>query len=237
MIIYDAKTFPQGSSAWVKKRLGKVTASEFHKIVTPTGKLSSQADKYAYRLIAEELMGQPAQDLSGLEWIERGVALEPRAVQLYEFEHDVITTEIGSIFTDDGEIGCSPDRLVGSDGLLEIKCCSPQVHIQYMIEGPDEKYRPQVQGQLLVSERRWADFLSYNPFMPRVLVRTPRDEPYIALLRKSLIEFVAIKKEMMAKILSMGAFTFPEPIIDVAEKELGKTAGEEYGPDDYINAG
>lgn len=237
MIHLTPDKYPQGSSLWVKARLGKPTASEFYRIVTPTGKLSSQADKYAYRLIYEELSKQPAQDLEGLEWIERGKEMEPKALIAYEFENEILTTECGLITTDDGEIGASPDRLVGEDGLLEIKCPSPQVHIQYMIEGPGDKYRPQVQGQLMVSEKSWADFMSFHPWMPRVLLRTPRDEPYIALLRKSLADFVELKKEMMAKILSMGVFTFPEPIIDVVEKELGRTAGEEYAPEDYLSAG
>lgn len=237
MITYGPDTHPQGSVAWIKARLGLPTASEFHKIVTPTGKLSSQADKYAYRLIYEALSGQPAQDLEGLEWIERGREMEPKALMAYEFENDVVTQEIGFITTDDGEIGCSPDRLVGVNGLLELKCPSPQMHIQYMAEGPGDKYQPQVQGQLLVSDRSFVDFMSFHPWMPRVLIRTIRDEGYISILRRSLREFCQMKKETMAKILSQGTFTFPKPVLNIAEKELSAVDGLEYGPEDYVNAG
>lgn len=125
---------PQGSANWARARLGKPTASEFHRILTATGKLSSQADKYAYRLIAEMLLQSPMQDLEGLQWVEHGKELEDKAAKTFAFENDVEVTEVGFITTDDGEIGASPDRLVNKREILEIKCPSPQVLVQYSLE-------------------------------------------------------------------------------------------------------
>lgn len=231
MKILSAETHPQGSAMWVKARLGKPTASEFHRIVTGTGKLSSQADKYAYRLLAESLMRQPMQDLEGLEWIERGKEMEPKAVMAYEFEREAKTQEVGFISTDDSEMGCSPDRIADSRRGLELKCPSPQVHIQYMIEGPGDKYRPQVQGSLMITEWNEWDFMSFHPYFPRVLINTPRDEGYISIMRKALKEFVCLKNEMMEKILAQGFIYRPDEILDVVEKELKPRA--DFDPELY----
>ena len=59
---------------------------------------------------------------------------------------------------------------------------------------------------------------------------------HITILRKSLAEFCAMKKEMMQKILAQGEFTFPPPVLNIAEKELGETK-REYASEDYLMAG
>jgi exodeoxyribonuclease (lambda-induced) len=98
--------------------------------------------------------------------------------------------QCGIILTDDGEIGASPDGLVGDDGILEMKCPSPKVHVGYMRTGSVEKdYLSQLQGLLYVSGRKWVDVQSYCPAYPTVIIRTERDEKYIALLEKALAEF------------------------------------------------
>lgn len=170
----------QGSPEWFNARLGIPTASEFCKIITPTGKESTQADGYANRLVAELLIGKPVSDFEGNEWTERGKELEPDAVAFYEMSYGILTHAVGFIMDDEGTMGASPDRLVGEDGLLEIKCPSPQVHVQNMLNKRiDTKYIPQVQGQLLVTGRKWVDWLSYHPEMPPVIIRVERDEKYL----------------------------------------------------------
>lgn len=88
-------------------------------------------------------------------------------------------------------MGCSPDRLVGSDGLLEVKCPAPHTHKHYLRrQRIDTRYYPQVQGQLLITGRRWVDFFSYHPDQPHFKLRIFQDEPYIATLRELLNRFV-----------------------------------------------
>ena len=203
MIIHRVE---QGSLEWLTLRLGLPTASEFHKILTPGGKLSAQARPYAIRLITEELLQRSLETLTGIEWMERGKELEPLAVKAYEFRQDIETEPVGFLTTDDGLIGCSPDRLVGDDGLLEIKCPAPHTHVGYMLDGPGKDYRPQVQGQLYVSERDWVDWLSYSPEMPMVVVRTERDEPYIRALAAELDAFLDMKAELMERVRAAGYF-------------------------------
>lgn len=195
---------PQGSPEWLQARLGIPSASEFKKIITKTGKLSSQAEGYAHQLIAEELLGEPIKDLSNLYWIERGKMLEPDAVEAYEAETFNQTVPIGFITNDEGTLGCSPDRLVKSGGLLEIKCPAPQTHVGYGVDGFDEDYKPQVQGQLYVTGLEWSEWFSYHPDFPPVLMRIERDEKYIDALAESLLQFVEMKKDLIEKLKAKG---------------------------------
>lgn len=182
MIIYWE--MEQRSEAWYAARLGVPTASRFDKIITPTGKASTQSEDYCNTLVAEWLMGAPV-DIEQNFWMQRGTELEPEAVAAYEFEHDMDTQEVGFVTTDDGWIGASPDRMVGEDGIVEVKCPAPHTHIGYLLKGElPGGYRAQVQGQLMVTERQWCDWISYHPDMPMVVVRVYRDEEYIEQLRK-----------------------------------------------------
>lgn len=208
--------FAQGSEAWYNARLGLPTASEFHKIVGADGtmrrsrsnkaRVSDQVRTYAIRLVTEKVLNRSLETLTGIEAMERGKELEPQAAKVYEFRQEVVTRPIGFITTDDGEIGASPDRLVGDDGLLEIKVPSPHTHVRYMLDGFDEDYKAQVQGQLYVSERDWSDWMSYSPEMPQIIIRACRDEPYIRNMEAALDEFVAMKAEMIERVRSAGYF-------------------------------
>jgi hypothetical protein len=181
----------QRSPEWHALRLGKPTASEFHKIITPkTGKLSAQARKFACRLIAERLLNEPLDLLDGIEAVERGKAMEPDAVAQYEFVEEIETQPVGFVTTDDGLVGASPDRMiVGAPAGLEVKCPLLPTHIGYWLDGPGDEYRPQVQGQLWVAEFEWLDFYSYHPQMEPVRLRTQRDDAYIKLIEQALRDF------------------------------------------------
>lgn len=186
MIIHDCI---QGTQKWLQLRAGIPTASEFSRILTPTGKESKQQDDYMYDLLAERIMGKPLMPFQS-RWMERGQQLEAEAVAFYELQRDCETFKIGFITTDDGRKGCSPDRGIDKEGLLEIKCPSPGQHMRYLFEKPvDAAYYPQIMGQLWIAERKYLDILSYNPELPPALVRVERDEEYIAKLSKTVTAF------------------------------------------------
>jgi hypothetical protein len=216
MKIHDA---PQQSVEWYELRLGIPTASEFSKIVTPKGKLSTQARDYAFRLIAEAILRETSESLSKLEWIARGKELEPEAARLYEFQYDLETVPVGLITNDDETLGASLDRLVGDAGCLEIKCPAAWTHVGFMVEGFGDDYKPQVQGQLFVAEREWCDRFSYHPRLPPHCQRTYRDEPYITLLDKALNAFIEMKAEMIEKIRAAGHFEASRKLILAHERE------------------
>lgn len=207
----------QGSAEWIQARLGIPTASQFDRILTAGGKVSSQADKYINQLVAEQLLGVPMDDASGA-FLQRGNILEQRAVSYYELQREVDTEVIGFVLRDDQRVGASPDRFVGADGLLEIKCPSAAVHVGYLLDKEGIGYKVQVQGQLWIAEREWSDTLSYNPELPPALVRQTRDEKFIIALAAAVDQFLEAMDEAKEKLQKQfGLFPdFERPLLRVA---------------------
>jgi hypothetical protein len=218
----------QGSPEWIAARLGIPTASNFDKILTPGGKLSESARKFAYYLAAEHLLNRQLDSLDYLEWVARGKELEPDAVQNYEFLQDVKTRKVGFITTNDGRIGASPDRLiVGANGGLEIKCPSPQVHVGYMIDGFGKAYKVQVQGQMYVAELDFVDRYSFHPEMPPFLERTVRDEPFITQLADALNQFSDDLAEIIRKAKASGFFQDRVAMLSAHDDAYQQNLGDE----------
>lgn len=187
----------QRTDEWYKARLGRPTASSYSKLIGAQGKPSTQAQGYINQLIAEAMTGE-RQESHTTPAMQRGIELEGNAIAFYELERDVEVVESGFVVHKDLNTGCSPDGLVGNEGLLEIKCPSPHTHVKYLRAGklPSE-YKPQVMGQMWVMERDWCDFLSYHPDMPCLLIRVERDEEYINLLAEQVrIACETIEKEV-----------------------------------------
>lgn len=183
MKIYD---FEQGTPEWFAARIGIPTASLFGKLVTPTGKVSKQAQGLIYKLLDEMRTGHPSDDFGGTEWTIRGNQLEDEAVNFYEFETGNKTQKIGFITDDNNTWGCSPDRLVNDDGILEIKCPAGWTHIENLLRDDiDPIYKPQTQGQIIISERDYCDWMSYHPEMPPKIIRVKKDNDYCATLIES----------------------------------------------------
>lgn len=178
----------QGTDAWVKARLGIPTASCFKKLFTPTGKPSKSADHYLAELVAERLLGQVL-DAGATAFMQRGTVLEQKAVTEYEFENDVTCERMGFCLRDDRRAGCSPDRLVGADGLLEIKCLGIVGHVEAMLDLRNSEHVIQCQGQMWVMGREWCDLRFYNPELESAGYRMERDEEWMERFDEALPEF------------------------------------------------
>lgn len=193
----------QGSIEWLKARLGLPTASDFSNIITPGGDRSTSADKYANTLIAEAMVGEPVESFES-PWMSRGKEFEEEAAKAYALLTDSKLVKVGFCTNDEGTAGCSPDRLVDDDGLLEIKIPSPAQHVHYLLTRKvDRTYWPQLQGQLYVTGRKWVDWVSYHPKMPAVIIRVIPNETYIADLHKYMgyfLEGLAVKRERMVQL-------------------------------------
>ena len=195
----------QGSSEWAALRAGIPTASKFDKIVTPGGALSKSAGKYMRFLVAERLLGEPIEEFHG-HWMDKGSQTEAEAVNFYEYQKNLDTVKVGFITNAAETIGASPDRLVGDVGLLEIKCPIAEIHMAYLLEdgSPYEEYRVQVQGQLWIAQREWADAVSYYAGLPYALGRTERNEGFIEILRNEIGEFCVRLEALYAKCVERG---------------------------------
>ncbi len=177
----------QGTQEWLDARLGRPSASQFHKLITSSGKPSTQADSYINTMIAERLMGY-SEPVYVTDAMQRGTDLEPEARELYEFISDVKVQEVGFILDNSGEFGCSPDGLIGEEGGLEIKCPAPHNHIAWSRKGVcPAKHYAQVQGCMYITERKWWDFMSYHPDMKPFIVRVERDEEFITNLAEQIL--------------------------------------------------
>lgn len=220
----------QGSAEWFALHCGIPTASQFHRIVTPTGKVSTSARSYAHYLVAEALLGRSLETESALEWIARGREMEPEAVRMYELHKDADCAPGGFVTTDDGRIGASPDRLLaGGRAGLEVKCPSPQVHIGYLLGELDERYKVQRQGQLWVGEFEYVDFWSYHPEMPPALVRTYRDEAFIGKLAEALPEFCDHLDALRERSRTLGLFGVPRRVLTPADQMIPRRGPEAFG--------
>ncbi len=203
----------QRGEEWFRLRVGLPTASDFAELITPGGKPSKQCTGLAHKLLAEAMTGHEIETPPNA-WMLRGQELEPKAREAYEFTTGA-TVQDGGFFTDDaGLYGASPDGIVGTDGLVEIKCPAPNTHMGYLID--PELMRvgkaPQVQGQLLVTGRQWVDLVSYHPEMPLVIVRVTRDEEYVEKLRSALEYFAANLSALRGGLEEKyGAFPDNEP--------------------------
>lgn len=195
----------QGTQEWLDVRKGKITASRFKDVVTPgKGELSKSSKAYMYELVAEK-MGATVNFYQN-EHMQRGNELEPDARTAYEFVKDAVVEQVGICIHDNGMIGVSPDGLVDEDGGLEIKCPKETTHISYLDSGEMPLiYKPQVQGSMWVTGRKWWDFMSYHPDLPPLIVRVFRDEAYINLMEKGITKFaddvIALEKKLTEKYI------------------------------------
>src|SRR5262245_57027341 len=153
---------------WIKARLGKLTASRFADAVAriKTGWGASRA-RYIGELVSERLTGEPYPRFRSAE-MQRGIEMETQARNAYQFYRDVDIVAVG--FIDHPSIamsGCSPDGLVGDDGLVEFKCPATHTHIATLRGDPiTNEYLAQVHWQMVCTERSWSDWVSFDPRLP-----------------------------------------------------------------------
>lgn len=190
----------QGTDEWKRIRLGIPTASNFDSVQANGrgGAESKTRRTYMLKLIGERLTGEPKDDYTNAH-MERGQIMEAEARNAYSFLTNSATVQVG--FIRNGQKGASPDSLIGDNGMLEIKTKLPHLHLDVLLRGvlPPE-HVPQVQGQLLVAEREWCDFMSYWPKLPPFIIRVHRDEQYIKELSQSVDRFLSEMEELIQKI-------------------------------------
>ncbi len=170
--------FEQGSPEWHQERVGKVTGSNFSRVMTAST-LKPSKDAYIYELAAERASGMAEEGEWDSYHMRRGKELEPEAVSAYEFENNITVQRVGFCTPYAASAyGCSPDGLIGEDGGLEIKCPELKTHIQYTEENKlPSKYKGQVYGFLYVTKRNWIDFMSYHRDYEAFVLRVTTDDP------------------------------------------------------------
>lgn len=184
----------QRSPEWFAKRAGKFTGSRFAELMarTKSGPAASRKNLIT-RLAIERLTGNCVETYSNFA-MQRGIDLEPEAIRAYEMDQLTVVDAIDFIEHPTlAFVGCSPDGLVGDDGMVEVKCPLAEAkHYEALRYGSHAtEYSWQLQGQLWVAGRAWVDAVSYDPRFPGLelaITRVERDENAIAELEAECIK-------------------------------------------------
>lgn len=192
MIIHDV---PQGEDEWRALRVGKITASRFSDALA--GGEGKSRDLYMRQLAGEIITGDPMETFQS-EAMRHGTAVEDEARKLYSMVTDQDVQKVG--FISDGRLGCSPDGLIGSDGMVEIKRQAPHLLIERIRTGKGSTHDAQCQGNMMVANRKWLDLVVYYPRMPLWRKRIKRDENHIYRLKLGLDTFIEDLDQLVAQI-------------------------------------
>lgn len=195
----------QQSLEWLQLRAGVVTASEIDSLVSETfqvrkGKIPTS---YLAQKLAEKWMGGPIADFCSVD-MEIGKILENEVLPRLELDLNQDIQRVGFITNDDGQIGCSPDGLIGEDEGLEIKCPQSKNHIAYLLAGeipPD--YVCQVQFSLFVTGRKRWRFVSYHRRMPMLVKTVEPDKNAFDAFDEALEAFLGKMESGWARLVEM----------------------------------
>lgn len=196
----------QNSDDWYKLRAGKLTSSNLGKIMANYGKAFGEPAKKLAMVIANEIVtGNPVESNYTNEHMQRGHEQEPIARMLYENLTFCDVTNGG--FFESEFVGCSPDGLVGDDGVIEIKSVIVPTHFATVKrQGVDPAYKWQCIGNLFFTGREWLDFISYcedfqegkNLFVHRIL-KTDLSEQF-EMIEKRVLEFELVVSDFVKTI-------------------------------------
>jgi putative phage-type endonuclease len=195
----------QQTPEWLQMRVGMVTASRVSDVITKRkrgeGELKARAD-YRTEVISEILTGRSAEHYVTPE-MDWGTDHEPEARATYEVRLDREALPGGFAIHDNiPRFGASPDGLIGEDGLVEIKCPTTATHLEWLIAGVvPEEHKPQMDAEMACANRKWCDFVSFDPRLPKKLqlfIRPYlRDDVRIAAMEAAVLTFL---EEVIATI-------------------------------------
>lgn len=158
----------QNTDEWLDMRIGKVGGSSIGKIMANFGKaFGNPAHDVALKISLEKINNARVESGFTNAHTERGHEQEPIARILYG-ESTFCTVTNGGYYDVSEYIGVSPDGLVGSDGIIEIKSVIATRHWPTIKRGSfDPSYQWQLYFNLLNSGRKWIDYIEYCSEFPK----------------------------------------------------------------------
>jgi exodeoxyribonuclease (lambda-induced) len=206
-------TIEQGTEDWFKQRLGKITASRFSVLLTQPrskadrekGLLAKTTRTYLLQKISEVLTGTSKElKTEALTW---GSETEDEARRFYELENMVEVEQVGFIpWKENPVVGGSPDGLVGDDGMVEFKCPDSETFTKYLFDEPIPKeYRVQMLGNLMITDRKWCDFVMYDPRVKNeklrmITTRFVRSAVEIEVLKEAIDRVLSVYEAMLMRV-------------------------------------
>jgi hypothetical protein len=188
----------QRSEAWLRIRAGKLTASNFRvaRETLKNGNPTAASNKLAATVAIERICGYQVSDIFETWAMRRGTELEGEAISHYEIVTGNSVQPLGFVETDCGRLGCSPDGLVGDEGIIEVKApIDPEKVVALALGGDPAEYMDQIQGNLWILDRTWCDLIVYTPQLDGVgralnVTRIDRDDKWISGLKTDLERFM-----------------------------------------------
>ena len=210
-------TMESKTDLWLKKRMGRFSGSEFHRLMAYEDKdvFPKGAETYAMEKAVESLLSDPEPSYSNDD-MERGSETEIESVahfmevtglQVEKYGEEQEFVELGK------HVGCTPDGLIGDDGLIEGKCPKAKTHFFYLINIKDQttlkkhcsNYYWQCQGNMYVTDRKYCYWFSYDPRFKDVknrihIIKVERNEADIEKLKNRIQMAIAKKNELIRKL-------------------------------------
>ncbi len=190
--------YEQGSEQWLAVRKGCITGSRFKdcRDKLKSGGPSKACIAYAQDTARERVGGSaPAKFQNAAMRV--GTEQEPLARMAYERITGNLVEEVGFFTTEDGMFGLSPDGLIDSDGVLEIKTMvSSDTLFTAVANGDVSAYMDQCLGYLWLMGRKWVDLVLWAPDLDLIVIkRITRDEAAIEALESDLMDFARLVTE------------------------------------------
>lgn len=190
----------QGSNEWHDLRAGRFTGSEIHKLMGIKG-LGQTGDTYCFEKAVEIVFGRDESEQFDSFDIRRGNELEPIAFERFKEIKalDFIDVHKCSFFAYGENAGASPDGLVGSDAVLEIKAPRALKFFNLVakgIEAIDKEYIYQMQMEMLVTNSIRCHFFNYIIYNGQEMwheIVINRDESIIDLIKERIEQAVVIR--------------------------------------------
>lgn len=211
---YLLSEHPQGTPEWRSARAGKATGSRASDILAKLRSGGEAAGRRDYRvqLVAERLLGAPAEDNYVSKEMAWGTEQEPYARMAYEAATGAVVREAGFAYLSAIQAGCSVDGFIedskDGNGIFEAKCPKTATHVAYLLANrlPPE-YEPQVRHNAWITGAAFVDFVSFDPRLPESLrllvVRVYSNElnlvGYETELAVFLAEVDALEKQLRAR--------------------------------------
>lgn len=199
----------QRSEAWFKQREGRFTASEISDLLGVKG-LGLTGEGYCFKKACEVVFGYDKEnDFQSFD-MKRGNELEPLAFESFtrKKQLDFIDVNKASFFPYGEHAGASPDGLVGTDEILEIKCPRPNKFFDLVLnreKAIDKPYYDQMQMQMLCTNSKgcyFYNYVHYNGLVMNCEIYVKRDEERIEFIKQRLDLAIQKKLEYIESIKS-----------------------------------
>ena len=207
------KTIGQATNKlWLSERRKRISSTQFKDI--SSRQPSTLTANIVRKIVYGVKVPKRGKMKEALDW---GTANEPTARQKYRDMHPGVPVEECGLVVDPKHpfLCTSPDGLVSSDGLLEIKCpvsakkkCplskkeigvvgaskSSDIGVKFCtktnawILPKSGHYYSQIQGQLAITDRAWCDLFLWSP-VDHVLIRVERNREHFAAILPKLQKF------------------------------------------------